>query len=290
MKRVFFLFSLLVLLSSCEERKVPVTSGTLDIRGHQIHYKIQGDGIPIVMLHGGFMDLRMWDAQADYLSQNGFKVIRYSDLGHGQTVKGTFPMFGCDVLKSVTEELQEEKVSVVGMSFGAMVAVDFAMTYPKNIDKMVLVSPGLNGWGYFIDSLAEDYSKKRIEAFRKRDLSAATDFYLKNWLAGPRRDMSQVDKSVRIRVGEIVLSNMSDHFGEAWSNLQEPKAIEQMEKIHCPTLVVYGEHDVGDTHGIAEFFHNNVTVCDREKISGAAHFVNFERPDKLNRLIASFLD
>ena len=292
MKQIFFVgfWSIVILFTSCAEKEVKQTSGFMDIRGHNIHYKIEGEGRPVVLIHGGFMDLRMWDEQANYLAKNGFKVIRYSDIGHGQTVKGDFPMFGCDILKSITEELGEEKVSIVGMSFGAMTAMDFALTYPENIKNMVLVSPGLNGWGYFIDTLAGVNSTKRIEALRQRNLSLATEIYLQNWLAGPRRELSNVDKNVRIKVGEIVLSNMSDHFGESWSNLIEPKAIERMEKVYCPTLVIYGEHDVGDTHAIAEYFHNNITECDRQKINGTAHFLNFEKPKKLNKLLSSFLD
>src|SRR5512143_3994910 len=62
-------------------RPPPVRDFAL-VNGARLHYELQGDGFPVVLLHGGLMDLRLWDGQVGLLSQH-FTTLRYDPRGCG---------------------------------------------------------------------------------------------------------------------------------------------------------------------------------------------------------------
>lgn len=76
--------SILLLLTSCNSKNhVESVDYYLEINGNKIHYKISGKGKELIMVHGGYLDLNMWNKQVGEF-ENGRKIIRFSDLGHGK--------------------------------------------------------------------------------------------------------------------------------------------------------------------------------------------------------------
>src|SRR5215472_5323785 len=65
------------------KRKQPVT-GFVESNGTQLYYEMMGEGHPLVLIHGGYMDRRMWDDQFAVFAQY-FRVIRYDVRGFGQS-------------------------------------------------------------------------------------------------------------------------------------------------------------------------------------------------------------
>ena len=65
-------------------------SGTLETNGARIHYEVEGDGPPVVLIHAGIANLRMWDDQATAL-RDAYRVIRYDTRGFGRTETDAVP-------------------------------------------------------------------------------------------------------------------------------------------------------------------------------------------------------
>ena len=68
---------------------------------------------------------------------------------------------------------QIEKINLVGLSWGAILATDFALEYPERVEKLILLSPGLSGWDYFQDKDSERNFQLRQQAKQAAELSAA---------------------------------------------------------------------------------------------------------------------
>ena len=62
------------------------TSGTVPVQDGKLYYEIKGKGHPIILIHAGFLDRRMWDEQFELFS-NSYKVVRYDVRGFGRSSK-----------------------------------------------------------------------------------------------------------------------------------------------------------------------------------------------------------
>ncbi|NOX46938.1 MAG: alpha/beta hydrolase [Chlorobi bacterium] len=108
--------------------------------GKSIHYKVEGKGKPIILLHGFLESLEMWDRFSDVLSCE-HTVIRIDLPGFGksQSIGKTHSMeLMAGSVKAVMEQEQIEKVVMVGHSMGGYAALAFADKYPEHLTGLCL--------------------------------------------------------------------------------------------------------------------------------------------------------
>jgi alpha/beta superfamily hydrolase len=120
---------------------VRASEGFAEINGTRLHYEIKGKGHTIVLIHGGLADSRLWDDQFTKFSKN-FRVIRYDLRGFG---KSDFPVGAfshVEDLYALLKFLKVEKVSLVGLSLGGIIAADFTLEHPETVEALVLTAFG----------------------------------------------------------------------------------------------------------------------------------------------------
>ena len=100
-----------------------------------------GTGDPILLVHAGGLDRRMWDGTTDELSGHGL-VIRPDLREAGETPPGSAPYAHHADLGVLLDEIGRGPAHVVGVSFGAGVAAELALERPDLVRSLVLVSPG----------------------------------------------------------------------------------------------------------------------------------------------------
>ncbi len=114
---------------------------TLDVTNGSIHCEILGQGHPVILIHGGFGDRRMWDQQFQELAAH-YLVVRYDHRGFGRSSFPDQPYSPIEDLLRLMEELKIQQAHVVGNSIGGSLALDFALQYPERVNRMVLVAAG----------------------------------------------------------------------------------------------------------------------------------------------------
>ena len=119
--------------------------GVATMNDGSLYYEVTGDGPPLVFLHGFSVDHRMWDSQVDFFAQH-HQVIRYDLRGFGRSSLPTEPYAHVDDLRALLDHLQLTQATLVGLSRGGSVALDFTLTYPQRVDKLVLVDSVLGGY------------------------------------------------------------------------------------------------------------------------------------------------
>lgn len=120
---------------------------TVRINGESLYYEVAGKGVPLVLIHGWSLNLRMWDPQTAELSRH-FRVIRYDRRGFGRSTGGEDISWDAADLNALLDSLGVGAVHVVGMSQGGRVALQFARSYPKRIASLILQgTPPPDGFG-----------------------------------------------------------------------------------------------------------------------------------------------
>ncbi|MGD8454373.1 MAG: alpha/beta fold hydrolase [Phycisphaerae bacterium] len=262
-------------------------SGFARADGTAVYYEAQGAGEPLVLIHGGGLDHRMWDEQFDTFAQH-YRVIRYDARGHGLT-KGPPGLYRDTAdLAALLKHLGIPRAHVLGLSLGGRIAIDFALEYPEMTGCVIPVSPGLSGYDFVGEDLQES-SARLAEAFRAGDFDLAREYMQRSWTDGPQRTPEQVDPQVRRAVREMLEWSMAPAKNLSRSYVKKPPAVERLATIHAPTLAIVGTLDMSDIYRIVERLVAEVPGAQRVDIAGAAHMVNMEKPAEFDQAVLAFL-
>jgi 3-oxoadipate enol-lactonase len=116
----------------------------LERDGVALNVAIEGEGPPVVLLHGHALDLRVWEEATPWLVRGGFRVIRYDQRGHGRS---SSPLSGyrwsdhAADLAEVIGNLDAAPAHLVGLSKGGGIALELAVRRPELVRSLTLVGP-----------------------------------------------------------------------------------------------------------------------------------------------------
>ena len=262
-------------------------TGYVKVDGAQLYYEVLGEGPPLVLIHAGSLDLRMWDGQFETFAKH-YKVIRYDVRRHGRTQSPGGKYSDSEDLYRLLKHLGIDKAYVVGLSLGGRIAIDFTLEHPDMVSALIPVAPGLSGYQFTWEGIRENLTEF-VQALEQRDLERATEYLLRCWTDGPRRTPDQVDPAVRERVRGMLTENLTRLMNEEELSPQAPAAIARLKEIRAPTLVIVGDLDAPAIATIVDKLVSEIDEAKKVVIPGVGHMVNMERPDKFNRTLLDFL-
>jgi pimeloyl-ACP methyl ester carboxylesterase len=260
-------------------------SGFLDVNGARLYYEEMGVGEPLVLLHGFSLDTRCWDGQFPVLARR-YRVVRYDFRGFGRSsLPHGGPYSHTGDLRELFDRLRIEEAILMGLSMGGGLAVDFALAYPDAVRALVLVDSALSGYRWSDEE--SDYYRAVIHRAREDTIESGRQ----RWMRDPMFAASTARPDVADRFTEMV----AGYSGWHWLNRDhaqplEPPAIERLSEVRAPALVVVGEHDVEDMHGIARTLERGIPGAQRVTLPGAGHLSNMDASEDLNRLVLDFLE
>jgi len=128
-----------------EARWATPPSQFLEIDGVRLHYREEGEGPPVVLLHANYASLFMWEPWAAALKDR-YRVIRVDLPAHGLTGPEPSGNYSLQRIQSLFEQFVDarglERFVVVGTSIGGTVAMRYAADHPERIERLVMISPG----------------------------------------------------------------------------------------------------------------------------------------------------
>lgn len=163
-----------------------------------LYHEIAGQGDPVVLLHPGLADSRIFDPQWPKYSER-FRTERLDMPGFGRSPIRSVPVtYASDVAELLTD-VNLGPAAVVGLSLGGRVALELAIARPHLVSALVLAGSGLP------EALAASpevalHTSALIEAIGRRDLHAAVELTIRTWVDGPRRSPEGVEGSIRKKV------------------------------------------------------------------------------------------
>jgi len=167
----------------------------------KLYYEVSGSGHPLVLLHEGFADNRMYDDQVAAFGAR-HRVIRYDRHGSGRSGAPPGPYTDHDALRALLRHLGVARTAVLGMSAGAGVALDFSLAYPEVVDVLVLAAPTIGGYTSSAATLAGWAAFGA--ALEQGDAPGAVELLLGTWVDGPQRTPDGVAPAVRERMRALM--------------------------------------------------------------------------------------
>lgn len=266
------------------------TTGYIDLEAGKVYYERAGDGAPLVFVHAGIVDRRMWDDQWQDFSQR-YSVIRFDLLGFGNSDSLERPISRRQELYRVLESLGIKRATLVGCSLSGETILDVALERPELVDRLIVVSavPG----GFEMQGEPPKDLLEMLAAAERGDLALASELQMRISIDGPFRLPEQVDPFVRNRAAEM---NRNAQAKGGWGislapipDPLDPPTVHRLDQVKAPTLIIAGELDDPEILRAAGVMADAIPGAQKVIIPGCAHLPNMERPAEFNEIVESFL-
>ncbi|MDG6923460.1 MAG: alpha/beta hydrolase [Nitrososphaerota archaeon] len=246
----------------------------IEVNGAQLYYELNGDGDPVVLVHGMSSDHEEWKYQVPELSKF-FKVITCDLRGHGESSKEesnkfTVELFADD-LDGLLKQLGFSKVHLVGHSLGGEVACCFAVKHPQMLKTLVLMGePASSPPGFaFLPLMLKIFSLERIAK-----------------MSAPRLLHSATEEKIQMLVKSNKRAGKATVSADA-KLVRSFRLPQELSSLSVPTLLVYGETDMmkKDVEAVQKAVPNSRLVF----IPKAGHLMQIDNPDEFNKALLEFL-
>lgn len=249
-------------------------------------FTVSGTGPPLLLVHAGIADSRMWAPQLPALTPH-FTVVTCDLRGYGVSPQPEEAFAHHEDLREVLDHLGIESTRLLGLSMGASVSMDFTLTFPELVEQLVLCAT--LGPPPFSETLVEWFT--RAEAtYLAEGLEALNEVELQIWVDGPHRSAAQVDPDIRALVAAMNLPLLAaEERGTMEPSGIDPPADARLSEIAVPTLVVAGSIDQPDVVDYAYRLAAGIPNSRLEIVPGVAHMINLEAVSRFNELVVGFL-
>jgi pimeloyl-ACP methyl ester carboxylesterase len=270
----------------------------IELHGHEVVYRIAGDGPPVVLVHGMVNASRHWAAVAERMAEH-HTVIAPDLIGHGDsaTPRGDYSLGAhAAVIRDLLAALGVDRATMVGHSLGGGIAMVYFWQFPERVERLALVSSGGLGdeVSPLLRSAALPGASALISLATHRHVTGALDragialrergSWVGAQLQAVARALRPLESAGQREAFVQTLRAVIDRHGQRVSATDRLYLLRDM-----PTLIAWGERDrtIPVEHGLAA--HAAIPGSRFVTIPGAAHFPHIERPDELAAALEDFI-
>ena len=251
-----------------------------------LHYVDEGNGAPIVLVHGFPLDHQMWHQQIADLSRD-YRVLAPDLRGFGRSdvTEGTVSMadFADDLAAMIDAAQISEPVTLCGLSMGGYIAWQFWLRHRQRLAKLILCDTRAAA------DTDEVGRARRILAERVvQDGTASIVGPMVEKLFAPQT-LAELPAVVAAQIAIMNNTLPTGVAAAARGMAERPDMTEQLSEIDLPTLVICGQHDaittVDEMRSIADALPNGTFTS----IPSAGHLAPLENASAVNAAIRDFL-
>jgi len=258
-------------LELLKQKYTDSSSQFFEYQGMQVHYRDQGEGVPLYLLHGTAASLHTWDVWTEKFLSEGYRVVRLDLPAYGLTgahPKGDYsPGMYLSLLDALRDHLNLDSVMIMGNSFGGFLSWQYTINYPDRVSKMVLLDPSGA-------PRPEEANKKPpliIRLARTPGLGELlSKFTPRSIIEGNLEEVyyqdSLITEETIDRYYELSLreGNRKAFVDRVRNPRPATTGWEQLSSLDVPTLILWGEHDewipVSDAEAFQEAIPNSQLV------------------------------
>lgn len=261
-------------------------TGIAEVNGTKLYYELAGAGECIVFIHGNFGDSRLWDNQFKLFAKE-YKVLRYDVRGYG---KSAMPLKGekygpHDDLKALLDYLEIKKAHFVGFSMGSGIAIDFAVEYPEMAYSLTAVGPTVHGnWSPVAKGFIRELRSVSSIVKEKGIKGAAEEFVELKSL-----NSHKMSTEVKKRIIENAYDYSFWHFLNPGKIKIAPDAVNLLDNIKFPTLIITSEYDIEYCREVADLLNEKIPQSLKVDIDEATHYMFMDKPKEFNNYLSKFL-
>lgn len=259
----------------------------------------EGDGSPVVMLHGMVSTGDCWTYTSEALKAR-HRVIAPDLPGHGRSGGGAKPYslsFYADWLSDFLDALELPSATLIGQSMGGAICLAFALRHPERVSRLILVDAlGLSSrlaWRALRNMAAG------IPDYVRAGLSHRSDPYLLRFFqpwafldpwGPPRTIIERMAVINQPREAAVMWSGVRLLLVDFLSSRKRSAFVAGLDQIRVPTLVVWGRQDGLLALEDAREGISRLPNASLEIIEDCAHEPMLERPEQFNRIVQAFLE
>lgn len=282
-----------------------MTEGFIKVTGGRIYYKIYGankKGIPLLLIHGGPGYHGTLAALSPFSRKR--KVIVYHQLGSGKSDRPKDKRLW--VVKRFVDEVEKlrialnlDKMHILGHSWGAAVASEYALQYKPHVKSLILASPFLNAaiWGKDAKKLITKLPLRmqqtietsvRKNDFKSKEYKAAVKEYYRRFLITIKRPaLSKL--SLKLGNSDIYEYMWGPNEFSCLGTLRKYDVVSKLASIDLPILITYGKYDQitsGTVNSFIKQFKNAKAVM----FSKSSHVPHLEEKEKYMKVVGDFMN
>ncbi|MCR4416288.1 MAG: alpha/beta hydrolase [Ignavibacteria bacterium] len=248
--------------------------------------RVEGEGEPLIFIHGFPLNHRMWEPQIQFLSSSGFKVIAPDLRGFGDSLvdiqEWTMDDFANDII-CLADNLGIQNFVVAGMSMGGYITFNLLERFGDRISKAILIATKAQA----DDEAAKNRRNELIQAAKTSGKTPVIEAF-KKILFAPitwERNIRLVEK-VSILMERASLNGI---IGSLGAMRDRKDYVDFLEKIEIPVLIIHGKSDLASPLQNAELMVSKIKNAQFYFSDVAGHMVNLEDADNVNQAILQFL-
>ena len=279
--------------------KSPFAVRHITLHGHDVTYRMAGEGPAVVLVHGLAGSSTTWKQVLPVLAER-FTVIAPDLLGHGQSAKprGDYSLGAyASGIRDLMAALDVDRATFVGHSLGGGVAMQLGYQFPERCERLVLVASG--GLG------------REVSPFLRAVALPGAEFVLPVLLAPWFRERAEGAGAVLRRTGWRPGSTLAEiwrsyttlttregqqAFVHTVRSVIDPagQRVSALDRLYLaravPSLIVWGSRDRVIPVDHAHAAHAGMPGSRLEILADAGHFLPFENPTWFNGVLLDFLD
>lgn len=247
----------------------------------KLNYILEGNGENVILLHPVGLDLTCWDAVAVQLAGE-YRLLRVDLRGHGGSPRVDRELELADFASDVNElirELDFVPSTLVGLSFGGMVAQAYALNFPEGLSKLVVA-----GCPCTLPDIARAALRARGRAGLEKGMESQIDETLQRWFT-PQFIASGGTESIRQRL----ISIDPAAWNSAWQAISNIHTAARLHEIQVPTLCIAGELDSASPPAALQEIATRIPNARLLALPRTPHMMQVERPDLVASALLAFL-
>lgn len=257
------------------------------LHGKKVYYEVHGKGKTLIILNGIMMSTASWKAFVDDFSANN-KVVLVDFFDQGQSARMNEPYdqgLQVQLVEKLVEILGDEKVAIMGISYGGEIAIQYAIAHPEKVRSLILAntagrtSPWLkkigdgwnevaktgSGFAYYLTTIPVIYSTAFFENRAE-------------WMNGRETYLTEYFSRQDVREALIRLTDSSVNYN----------VVERLGEITCPTLIISGSEDALVPVTEQQLLHQKIKGSVYVTINGVGHASMYENPTTFAALVLGF--
>ncbi|MCP1605969.1 alpha/beta fold hydrolase [Pseudomonas citronellolis] len=266
------------------------------LNGHELAYLEQGEGVPLVLVHGSLCDYRYWQWQLRGLGER-YRLLApslrhyYPQRWNGEGADFTTGQHVEDLLALI--DMQGEPVHLLGHSRGGNICLRLALEAPGRLRSLVLCDPGgdfaadlFQAAGVPVPAAPAERNRFREQALqliRQGEVEAGLELFVDTvsgsgiWRRSSRHFRDMATDNAMTLIGQV-------------ADRPEPLGRARLATLAVPALLLRGELSPEPFPQVVEALAQALPDVHSQVIAGASHGMNATRPAAFNRAVLEFID
>lgn len=232
-----------------------------------------GEGVPLVLLHPGVADSRVWEPVLPALAE-GRRVIRYDARGFGRSPAPTVSYSAAGDLKTVLDHFGVARAVLVGTSMGGSTALSGTLNEPERIAGLVLLVPGVTGYPELEN---KELTAQIAELAQAGDMDGLLALSLRVW--GAAGTPPDTEAAALIRAAIPAWFTTYGHVTE------EPPAFPRLGELSLPCALLLGEQDEPRTIRCNEAMAEAIPGCRLVRSAECDHLPTLRVPEAVTEMV-----